>query len=91
MAAPEPPGAKRWGSKAIERVTVLEPSHLGSRDLELRDTWRRVDARPPLVLTWSLYEGIPGLQGTDSGPWAHLRGSYEPTGRANIFLPVLLI
>jgi hypothetical protein len=46
MAAPEPPGAKRWGSKAIERVTVPEPSHLGRRDLELRDTWRHVDARP---------------------------------------------
>jgi hypothetical protein len=37
--APEPLGAERQGSRATERVAVLEPSHLGSRDLELRDMW----------------------------------------------------
>jgi hypothetical protein len=32
--------------------------------------------------------GVPGLQGTDSGPRAHLRRGYEPTGGANVSFPV---
>jgi hypothetical protein len=31
--------------------------------------------------------GVPDLQGTDNGPWAHLGGASEPTGVANIFFP----
>jgi hypothetical protein len=31
--------AERRGSKAVERIVVPESSHLGRRDLELRDTW----------------------------------------------------
>jgi hypothetical protein len=44
--APLPPRAERRGSGAVGRVAVPEPAHLGSRDLELRDSWRRVDACP---------------------------------------------
>jgi hypothetical protein len=36
-----------------------------------------------LVLTESLYVGVPGLQGTDSGPRAHLGRGYEPADGAN--------
>jgi hypothetical protein len=60
-----PPGAERRGSRVADHVAVPEPSHFGSRDLELRDSWRRVDARPAQVLTWSLYAGVPGLQDID--------------------------
>jgi hypothetical protein len=47
----------------------------------------------PFVLTWSLYAGVPGLQGTDSGPWAHLGRGCEPAGGANFSAPrsVILI
>jgi hypothetical protein len=41
----------------------------------------------PRVLTWSLYAGVPGLQGTGSGPYAHLERGFEPAGGANILFP----
>jgi hypothetical protein len=90
-AVPEPLGAERRGSRAVGGMTAPEPSHLGSRDPELWDTWRHVDAHPTLILTWSLYAGVPGLQGFDGGPQTHLGGGYEPVGGANIFLLTLLI
>jgi hypothetical protein len=38
------------------------------------------------ILTWNLYTGVPGLQGTDSGPWAHLeRGSEPVVGPTSLF------
>jgi hypothetical protein len=37
------------------------------------------------VLTQSLYTGVPGLQGTDSGPRVHPGRGYKPTGGAIIF------
>jgi hypothetical protein len=40
-----------------------------------------------LVLDLSLYVGVLGLQGTDSGPQAHLRRGCEPTGGANTSFP----
>jgi hypothetical protein len=40
-----------------------------------------------IVLTWSLYAGVPGPQGTDSGPQAHPGRGCEPTGGANILSP----
>jgi hypothetical protein len=40
-----------------------------------------------LVLTQSLYVGIPDLQGTGSGPRAHLERDYEPAGGANSSKP----
>jgi hypothetical protein len=40
-----------------------------------------------IVLTWSLYEGVPGPQGTDSGPWAHPGRGYKPAGGTNILSP----
>jgi hypothetical protein len=36
------------------------------------------------ILTWSLYAGVPGLQGTDSGPRAHPGRGHEPVGGASI-------
>jgi hypothetical protein len=47
----------------------------------------------PFVLTWNLYAGVPGLQGTDSGPRAHLGRGCEPAGGANFLAPrsVILI
>jgi hypothetical protein len=47
----------------------------------------------PFVLTWNLYAGVPGLQGTDSGPRGHLRRGSEPAGGANFLAPrsVILI
>jgi hypothetical protein len=32
------------------------------------------------ILTWSLYAGISGIQGTDSGPRAHPGRGCEPVG-----------
>jgi hypothetical protein len=40
----------------------------------------------PFVLIRNLYAGVPGLQGTDSGPWAHLgRGSEPVVGPTSLF------
>jgi hypothetical protein len=40
-----------------------------------------------LGLSWSLHVGVPGLQGVDNGPWAHLKRGGKPTGGANISFP----
>jgi hypothetical protein len=40
-----------------------------------------------IVLTWSLYVGVPGPQGTDSGSRAHPGRGREPVGGANILSP----
>jgi hypothetical protein len=39
------------------------------------------------AIVLSLYAGVPGPQGTDSGPRAHLRRGCEPAGGANILSP----
>jgi hypothetical protein len=44
-----------------------------------------------LTVVWILYAGVPGLQGTDSGPWAHLRRGREPAGGAKIFFPCAIL
>jgi hypothetical protein len=44
----------------------------------------------PFVLIWNLYAGVPGPQGTDSGPRAHLERGCEPTGGANSLTPRLV-
>jgi hypothetical protein len=44
----------------------------------------------PFVLTWSLYAEVPGLQGTDSGPRAHLRRGCKPAGGVNSSVPRLV-
>jgi hypothetical protein len=41
----------------------------------------------PFVFAWSMYTRVPDLQGTDSGPQAHLGRGSEPAGGANIFFP----
>jgi hypothetical protein len=40
-----------------------------------------------LILDLSLYAGVPSLQGTYSGPRAHLGGGCEPTGGAKFMAP----
>jgi hypothetical protein len=42
-----------------------------------------VDAHPAPCIDLELVCGVPGLQGTDSGPLAHLGRGYEPAGGAN--------
>jgi hypothetical protein len=44
-----------------------------------------------LVLTKSLYAGVPGFQGADRGPRAHLRRCCEPVGGTNFLAPRLII
>jgi hypothetical protein len=44
-----------------------------------------------LVLTLSLYAGVPGLQGADRGPRAHLEKGCEPAGEANFLAPHSII
>jgi hypothetical protein len=44
-----------------------------------------------LVLTYSLYARVPGIQGIDRGPRSHLGRGYEPTGWANSSVPHSII
>jgi hypothetical protein len=48
-------------------------------------------AAMPFILTWRLYAGVPDLQGTNSGPQAHLRRACEPTSGVNSSTPHLVI
>jgi hypothetical protein len=43
------------------------------------------------VLTWSLYAGVSGLQGSDSGPRAHPGRGCEPAGGASILSRVAFL
>jgi hypothetical protein len=43
------------------------------------------------VLTRSLYMGVPGLQGIDSGPRAHPERGCEPAGGASILSRATLL
>jgi hypothetical protein len=51
------------------------------------DTWACLSARLALRFDLELVRGVPGRQGTDSSPRAHLERGSEPTGGANIFFP----
>jgi hypothetical protein len=62
----------------VGHVAALDPTSAGRCGPKLQLVWQHVDARHLLVLTYSLYVGVPGLQGADRGPWAHLRRRYEP-------------
>jgi hypothetical protein len=42
-------------------------------------------------MTWSLYTGVPGPQGTDSGPRAHPGRGCEPAGGANTLFRVAFL
>jgi hypothetical protein len=53
-------------SRAAGHVKILELTSIGRRGPELQGTWEHVDARPAPCIDLSLYEGIPGLQGTDN-------------------------
>jgi hypothetical protein len=72
------------GSEATEHVAALEPSRAARQGPELRGMWQYVLF---LVLDLSVYVGVPGLQGTDSGPRAHLGRGCEPAGGANTSFP----
>jgi hypothetical protein len=60
-----PRGCPRPGSGSWVRRTRGGPGAAPGRATELgpQDTWR--SRSWPSVLTWSLYAGVPGLQGTD--------------------------
>jgi hypothetical protein len=60
-----------------------------SREVGARATGTRGGPRAalPFVLTWSLYVGVPGPQGTNSGHRAHLGRGCEPADGANSSAP----
>jgi hypothetical protein len=74
-------------SRAAGHMEVPELTSIERRGLELQGTWQRVDARPAPYLDLKLVCGVPGLQGTDRGPRAHLGRGSEPTGGANSSVP----
>jgi hypothetical protein len=86
-----PPELRGGGPELPGAWLYLSPLTWGAeiQSCKTRDGAWMLD--PPLVLTLSLYAGVPDLQGTDSGPRAHLRGGCESPGGVNIFLPALLI
>jgi hypothetical protein len=91
LGGSEAPRSREAGSKVVERMADLSPLTWGARIQSwgtCGNVWMHAS---PLVLTWSLYAGVPDLQGSDSGPWAHLVGGCEPPSGANIFLPALVI
>jgi hypothetical protein len=64
------------GVETMGHMTVLElPWGLVARACALVSSF---------VWTWSLYAGVSDLQGTDSGPRAHLGRGCEPAGGASI-------
>jgi hypothetical protein len=81
VAVPELPWALVAGAGATRHVA--DPELPCARRRELWDT-RVCEPILSFVLTWSLYAGVSGLQGTDSGPWAHPGRGYEPAGGASV-------
>jgi hypothetical protein len=81
VAVPELPRGLVAGAGATRHVAA--PELPCARRREPRDTWTCASVLS-FVLTWSLYMGVSGLQGTDSDPRAHLGRGCEPTGRTNI-------
>jgi hypothetical protein len=86
-----PRATSGWEAGAGAAGTRGGPGAAPSREVRARavGTCGSPRAAPNLevgavVLTRSLYVGVPGPQGTDSGPWAHLERGCEPTGGANI-------
>jgi hypothetical protein len=75
------------GSGAAGHMTASKPTSTGRPVPVLWDMWWCVVARPALYLDLKLVRGVPDLQGTNSGPRAHLRGGSEFAGGANIFFP----
>jgi hypothetical protein len=81
-----PRAAPGWaaGARAAGHVAAPELPRAGQREPEPQDTWRRRS---------SPQQGVPDLQGTDSGPRAHLGRGCERVGGANFSAPrsVILI
>jgi hypothetical protein len=80
------PGAalsREAGARAVG--TRGGPGAALSREAGARVTGTRggPGAALPFVLTWSLYVGVPGPQGTNSGHRAHLGRGCEPADGAN--------
>jgi hypothetical protein len=74
---------------ALGHAAVPELPQAGRWESEPWDTRPRAPALN-FVLNWSLYVGVPGPQGTDSGPRAHPGRGCEPVGGANILFPCSL-
>jgi hypothetical protein len=82
----DPGAASGWtaGAETAGHAAAPELPRAGQRELGPQDTWR--SRSWPSVLTWSLYAGVPDLQGTDSGPRAHLGRVSEPVvGPTSLF------
>jgi hypothetical protein len=63
--------------------TLIKRTHFfvaGRCGLKLQFTWQCVDARHAPCLDLELVYGVPGLQGANRGPRAHLERGCEPTG-----------
>jgi hypothetical protein len=87
VAASEPTSVGRQGLELEDTWQRRSPPQL---ECEVRSSKTRGSAWMHallLVLTLSLYAGVPALQGTDSGPWTHLRRGCEPAGGANSSAP----
>jgi hypothetical protein len=84
VVTPEPSRALEWGKSYLIRGSSGALPSQGGQVLEPWDTWRYAAAR--LVSGPGLEHacGVPGLQGTDSGPRTHLGRGREPTSGANI-------
>jgi hypothetical protein len=63
--------------------SCLEPG-TGARAVGTRGSFGAALSQEAGAIVLSLYAGVPGPQGTDSGPRAHLRRGCEPAGGANI-------
>jgi hypothetical protein len=68
-------------------MAAPDPTSAGRCDPKLQLTWQRVDARLAPCLDLELVCGVPGLQGTDRGPRAHLGTGCEPASGANFSAP----
>jgi hypothetical protein len=74
-----------WSPRTRGNGIVLPKQEVGSEAAVTHgSTWACV---MPFVLACSLYTGVPGPQGTDSGPLALLRRGCEFVGGANISFP----
>jgi hypothetical protein len=83
VAVPELPRGLVVGAEAMRHVATPELSCARRREPEPWGTWAYVPI-VSFILTWSLYPGVTGRQGTNSGPQAHLGRGCEPVGGASI-------
>jgi hypothetical protein len=81
IAVPELLWALVAGARATRHVAALKLPCA-----RRQEPWDTRACAPVLsfILTWRLYMGVSGLQGTNSGPRAHTGRGFEPAGGASI-------